>query len=96
MRSPFTKLRVVRQYKVIHESGRLRVLVVICTDARPEEVERRVCRALSGALREVGAEVPVIAVEAVEVIPREEGHGAKLKLVEISGGSSAASDARPS
>jgi hypothetical protein len=46
-------------------------------------LEKRIREALGGRLRELGAAPPEIAVEVVEALARDTGHGGKLKLIEV-------------
>jgi putative adenylate-forming enzyme len=82
LRSPFARMPDVRQYKVLHDDDGLHLLLVARDLARPGEVASRARDALAKALVDAGAEPPPILVETVEAIPRDEGHGAKFKLVE--------------
>ena len=78
--APFASLPDVRQYQVVQHDDRLQILIVPQASA-PADISRRVEAALADALREAGAVTPRIDVVPVETIEREEGHGAKLKLI---------------
>ncbi len=82
MRRPFLGLPMVRQYKIILEEAGVRVLVVLAHDAPVEATMRKVRAGLVAALADAGAAAPGIVVEIVERIAREQGHGAKFKLIE--------------
>ncbi len=82
LRSPFARLAELRQYKVLHDEGRIHVLIVARDRSKSEATERRVRDSLAKALLDVGAQPPPILVETVAVIPRDQGHGAKFKLIE--------------
>lgn len=81
LRSPFANIADVRQYRVVHDRQGLHVLVVLRDGAAGEGVVRHVRDALSTALAEAGA-VPSLDVDVVESLGRDQGHGAKYRLVE--------------
>ena len=80
--SPFTGMHDVLQYKVVHEPGALRVLVVPREGASPEVLTRRVAGAMATALAAAGAIPPPVEVDVVAALHRDQGHGAKFKLIE--------------
>ena len=82
LRSPFTHMKEVRQYRVVHDGERLQVLVVPHQGVDRDELVRRIRNALATALTAAGARPPRIDVEVVERLERDAGHGAKFKLVE--------------
>lgn len=82
LRRPFLALPKVRQYKVVSEEAGLRVLLVLAEEAPVEETKREVQSGLVAALAHAGAALPRIIVEVVEMLAREQGHGAKFKLIE--------------
>ncbi|MDQ3980945.1 MAG: phenylacetate--CoA ligase family protein [Actinomycetota bacterium] len=82
LESPFTHLADVRQYKVVHENDGLRVLLVVRDGARIQATSQRVRDALAAILAEVNAVPPPILVDVVPRLAREQGHGAKFKLIE--------------
>lgn len=84
--SPFTKLPEVRQYKVVHDGEVLRVLTVPREGVDGETVVRRVADAVTAALAAAGASPPPVHVEVVDTLARDQGHGAKFKLIESRGG----------
>jgi phenylacetate-CoA ligase len=79
LRAPFVKLLDVLQYQVVQRADRLLVRVVL-RDSAGRDLPRRVREAVSTALADAGAAVPV-HVEVVPTIEREPGHAAKVKLV---------------
>lgn len=82
LRSPFTQLREVRQYRVVHDLHRLRVLIVLRAGANSADVVRQVHDALTATLAKAGARPPLLEVEVVDTLARDQGHGAKYKLIE--------------
>ena len=82
LRRPFTALPGVHHYKVISDHEGLRVLLVISTGARIEDTTRQVRAAVAAGLEEAGAIPPAIQVEAVASLQRDDGHGARFKLIE--------------
>lgn len=86
LRARFTQLLDVRQYQVVHRREALLVEVVLRADA-PRDLPTRVQSALERAVEEAGATIPV-RVEVVERIEREQGTGAKVRLVRSELGSS--------
>ena len=82
LESPFTGMPDVRQYKVVHEPTRLRVLVVPRQGADPDVLTRRVAEAMTAALAAAGAVPPPVEVVVVGALDRDRGHGAKFKLIE--------------
>ncbi len=80
--SPFTAMPEVRQYRLVHDRDALRVLVVARDGFAQEAVTLRVGDAVRAALTAAGATPPPIHVEVVEALPRDQGHGAKFKLIE--------------
>lgn len=79
LRSPLAAVAGLRQYRIVHEPGRLTVQAVVANGGRgiPEAVAGRLQAALDGA----GACAPEIAVEIVREIDRHPQSG-KLKLIE--------------
>lgn len=82
LRSPFTQFSQVRQYRVVHAADGLQVLVVLRQGVCAEEVVQQVRDALATALARAGASPPHLNVEVVDILRRDQGHGAKYKLVE--------------
>ncbi len=82
LRSPFAHLPELRQYKVVNELDGLRVLIVTRPVADRQQVARRVHHSMTTALADAGACPRALHVEVVEALAREEGHGAKFKLIE--------------
>ena len=82
LRGPFTHRTDVRQYRVIHDHDGLHVLVVLHQGVLAEEVVRHIRDALAEALARAGASPLPLEVEVVETLGRDQGHGAKYKLVE--------------
>lgn len=80
--APFTEMQEVRQYQVVDCGDVLRVSVVPCPGFSLEAIVQRVSDALADAMMAVGASPPPIEVEVVEALARDQGHGAKLKLIE--------------
>ena len=79
--SAFTGMRDVRQYRVIHEGGVLRILVIPRPGVDAGIVER-IREAVTGALVAAGARPGVVTVDLVQALGRDQGHGAKFKLIE--------------
>lgn len=79
LRAPLAAVSMLREYRVIHEPGALRVEAVLAggDDAASEEIERR----LRSTLGERGIEPPRIVVQHVDEIPRHP-HSGKRRLVE--------------
>jgi phenylacetate-coenzyme A ligase PaaK-like adenylate-forming protein len=82
LEAPFTHMADVRQYKIVHDDGGLRVLAVLRDGARNEETCERIRTALATAIVGAGAERPSIRVNVVNTLRRDPGHGAKFKLIE--------------
>ena len=82
LRSPFTRLPQVRQYRVVHSPDGLRVLLALRDGVDRDEVVRQVAEALVAALARAGAAPLPVDVEVVDTLARDQGHGAKYKLVE--------------
>lgn len=82
LRSPFTQLAGVRQYRVVHDPQGLHVLVVLQQGVAREEVVHQIRSGLTTALARAGASPLPLRVEVVETLGRDQGHGAKYKLVE--------------
>ena len=82
LESPFTAMPDVRQYKVIQDTDGLRVLVVPAEGAGGDVLASRVREAVVSALVDAGAAPPATRVEVVAALARDQGHGAKLKLIE--------------
>jgi phenylacetate-coenzyme A ligase PaaK-like adenylate-forming protein len=80
--SAFTGMRDVRQYKVVHEGTVLRILVIPQPDVDAEGLVDRIREAVRGALAAAGARPAVIHVDPVPALARDQGHGAKFKLIE--------------
>jgi hypothetical protein len=70
----------VCQYQVVHSPDGLRVRVVLRQEA-PADASERTRSALLAELDAAGAAPSPVTVEPVEVIEREPGLGAKLRLV---------------
>jgi phenylacetate-CoA ligase len=81
LRAPFAALPEVRQYQVRHDQVGLHVRLVLRPTA-PADTPERVRAALARELAAAGAVPPPIQVIPVAEIPREGGHGAKLKLIQ--------------
>jgi len=86
LESPFTRLPEVRQYKIVHDGGVLRVLAVPREGVGREAIVQRVGDALTASLVAAGASPPAIHVEVVATLARDQGHGAKFKLIESGSG----------
>ena len=82
LRNTFTHRTDVRQYRVIHDHDGLRVLVVLRPGVARDEVARQLRGALTEALAGAGARPVPPEVDVVETLQRDQGHGAKYKLVE--------------
>jgi phenylacetate-coenzyme A ligase PaaK-like adenylate-forming protein len=82
LRAPFSRLADVREYQVVHDGERLRVLVVLAAGA-PRDTAERVRHALARELEAAGAVPPPIDVEPVAALAREPGAAGKFKLVKI-------------
>jgi phenylacetate-CoA ligase len=83
LRLPFSELAEVCQYQIVHDEKGLHIRIVL-QPAAPPDMCRRVRAAVLETLREAGALAPQIDVIEVDVIEREPGHAAKLKLVKTS------------
>jgi phenylacetate-CoA ligase len=81
LRTPFATMPQVRQYQIRHDLDGLHVRVVLRPTA-PPDTPARVRAALARELAATGAVSPPIRVTSVPEIPREGGHGAKLKLIQ--------------
>ena len=77
---PVEALAGVRQYQVVHDPARVRVLIVPAPGA-PAALAGEVAAAIAGALRPLGVQPPPVEVELVERIERDGGVSGKLKLV---------------
>lgn len=82
LRSPFTRISELRQYRVVHDLDGIHVFVVVRDGAPGEEVVSRVRDAVMDALVRAGASPPKLDVEVVPALGRDHGHGAKYKLIE--------------
>ena len=82
LESPFTEMPDVLQYKLVHEPTVLRVLVVAREDGARDAIARRIADTMVGALVAAGAIPPPVRVELLEALDRDQGHGAKFKLIE--------------
>lgn len=82
LRSPFTRLAQVRQYRVVHDGDGMRVLVVLHEGVDREDAVSRVRDAVATTLAGAGVSLPPPRVEVVDTLGRDQGHGAKYKLVE--------------
>ena len=82
LRSPFTHMAEVRQYRLVHDLDGLHVLVVLHQGVDREATVRQVRAALVATLARAGAAPPPLDVEVVETLAPEQGHGAKYKLVD--------------
>jgi phenylacetate-coenzyme A ligase PaaK-like adenylate-forming protein len=89
LRSPFAALGDVRQYQIVHDEAGLHVRIVLQPAASPDLPER-VRAAMLDTLENAGALPPSLDVTEVDVIEREPGHAAKLKLVKTCGPGQAA------
>ena len=76
--APVTRDRGVREFQVVQEGPRLRVLVVPRASASGE-LEARLRDAVSRRLAELGVEEPKVVVERLDKLPRSAG--GKLQLV---------------
>jgi phenylacetate-CoA ligase len=85
LRRPFLALPMVRQYKLVLEEVGPRVLLVLADEAPVEETKREVRSGLVAALAHAGAASPTIVVAVVEALARDQGHGAKFRLIESRG-----------
>jgi phenylacetate-CoA ligase len=83
VRSPFAHVPGIRQYRVVFEPDGLRVLISLEGGVDGDDMVRRVGDAVSAALAGAGARPPRVAVEVVETLDRDSGHGAKFKLVDV-------------
>jgi phenylacetate-CoA ligase len=83
VRSPFAALSELAQYQVVYDGRSLLVRAVPAEGVVRDVLEKRIREALGGRLRELGAAPPEIAVEVVEALARDTGHGGKLKLIEV-------------
>jgi phenylacetate-CoA ligase len=81
LRAPFAALPEVRQYQIRHDQTGLHVRLVLRPSA-PRDTIARVHAALTNELHAAGALAPPIEVTPVADIPRDSGHGAKLKLIQ--------------
>jgi phenylacetate-CoA ligase len=81
LRAPFAALPDVRQYQIRHDHAGLHVRMVLRPSAPPDTITR-VQVALTNELQAASAAPPPIEVTPVPEIPRDQGHGAKLKLIE--------------
>ena len=89
--SPFTQMQEVQQYQVVQDPDVLRVLVVPREGSARDAIRQRVRDAMVAALVAAGASPPPIHVDVVETLTRDQGHGAKFKLIESRSGESARS-----
>ena len=80
LRSPMAAQANVLQYQIVHEREGLDVLVVPRGGVDGDVVQREAHAALARALADLRAAVP-LTVRTVAALPRDEGHGAKVKLV---------------
>ena len=78
LRAPFTSLKDVRTYQLVHDGDSIDARVVLQPNA-PQGTLARVRQALLATLAAAGAAVP-LRVTAVAAIERE-GHAAKVKLI---------------
>jgi len=79
LRSPLAGVEGLRQFQIVPASDRLRLVVSVRDDARPEDVVAAAAATVRRALREVGADV-YITTEVVGEVGRV-GTGAKEQLV---------------
>lgn len=79
LRSVFARMGDVRGYQVVERDDAVLVRLVPRPDS-DRVVAERACAAVSGALADAGADIPV-RVEIVAEIEREPGPAAKIKLV---------------
>ena len=93
LRSPMAEVPELRQYKIVHDEGGLHVLVVLRDGVAVDEVSRRIDSALRSKLLAAGVANPRLDVAVVVVLPHEQGHSAKFKLIESRTCSSAANPA---
>lgn len=82
LRSPFTNIAEVRQYRLVHDLDGLHVLIALRDGVRHDEVVAHVGDALTSTLVAAGASAPSLDVMVVDTLRRDQGHGAKYKLVE--------------
>lgn len=80
--SAFTGMTDVRQYKVVHEGDVLRILVIPRPQVDAKGIVDRIRQAVNGALVAAGARPTAIHVDLVAALARDQGHGAKFKLIE--------------
>ena len=83
IRSPLAALDDVWQYQVLFNGRTLEVRVVPRLGADPRTLPVRIERALAEALAAAGAVPPPITVRLCESVPRDDGPGGKLKLIEV-------------
>jgi phenylacetate-CoA ligase len=81
LRAPFAALPEVRQYQIRHDRTGLHVHVVLRPSA-PHDTLTRIQVALTNELQAAGAVAPPIEVTPVPELPRDQGHGAKFKLIQ--------------
>jgi phenylacetate-CoA ligase len=81
LRAPFATLPDVRQYQIHHDPTALHVRVVLRPSA-PQDTLQRIHAALTTELQAAGAVAPPIEVTPVPDLPRDQGHGAKFKLIQ--------------
>jgi putative adenylate-forming enzyme len=84
LRSPFSALGAVRQYQIVHDETGLHIRIVL-QPAAPPNMPEKVRAAMLDALQDAGVLAPPLDVTEVDVIEREPGHAAKLKLVKTRG-----------
>jgi phenylacetate-coenzyme A ligase PaaK-like adenylate-forming protein len=82
LRAPFLRLAGVRQYQVLHDRVGLHVRVVPAPGTATSAIAGEVREAIETALVRAGAQPPPVSVELVPTIHRDQGHGAKLRLVQ--------------
>ena len=78
LRSPFTTLKNVRSYQLVHDGDTIEARVVLEPNA-PQDTLARIREALLATLDAAGVAVP-LRLTAVAAIERE-GHAAKVKLI---------------
>ena len=71
----------LRQYQILHDGHALHVLVVVARGASGAECSAAVADRLRESLSKLPVQPPPIEVRVVHSIPREGGHGAKLRLI---------------
>lgn len=80
LRAPFTHLPEVTQYQIHHDPTGLHVRIVLRPNS-PHDTLERIQAALTQELQAAGAVAPPIEVTPVPELHRDQGHGAKFKLI---------------